>query len=1018
MPSTNHLTRAAAILLLLSFELAQAGGPRYVAGVSSFNAGTMGTPLTWANGAVKYYTDQGDLSPRLPGPSADAFVAAAFSRWTVTATAAISATRAGQLAEDVNGTNVLVNSDGTITLPADILPTALNQPVAIVYDADGSVTDALLGQTASDPSLCATNSVIGGVDSLSADAHLAHALVVLNGSCAQTSAQLPNLSYHLVRLLGQVLGLDWSQLNLNVLTGQPSLPTTADYAGFPVMHANDPPSCVPISKCYPASADPAQPKEDDQAALSRLYPVTAQNLASFPGKQVLASTTMRIHGSVYFVDATGLPAQPMQGVNVVARWIDPSTGTPSGTYAAACVSGFLFRGNAGNPVTGFNDSSGQRYDRFGSDDPTVEGFFDLAGLQVPSGTKAAQFEVSLEAVDPVWSLGVQPYGDWQVEPSGTTRVFVSAAPGEDVEQDLLMTGSALSTADTFGPTSFAAPAALPASGDWSGSLNPYGDSDYFWFPAQANRTLSVAVTALDESGNASANKAQPVVGMWSLASPQVSPAPAETPSSLNTLITGETRLDAVLNATTNFRLGISDLRGDGRPDFRYHAHVFYGDTISPARASAAGGTPLTVTGFGFRAGDSLAVGAANAPLLAVSSTQILIAAPLAPDGVHNITLQDPATGGTSTMTAALTYGAGPNDSIKLIAGANQIAPAGAQAPNPVVVQVLAADGSTAVAGASVFFVSSPAAALSACGSASSCTVFSDQSGTASTFVTMLSPTLVTITAELAPVSYNPPQQVQAVVNGLSSSLDIGLSPQFAWIAQGATISVPLTARVLSNGAPLAGQTVDYQILKGSGLLTSATAVSDTNGHATSTLQLSALAGDIQVSACVKNVPVDSPCLNFVGTAVPVANLSLHPVAGTLQLADAGQSFSPVVVEVTDNASPPHPVLGATVAVQTIVAREPQNQPIVWIGDTGISGNPQPVILSSSQANLTSDTNGQVTISPSTGSAQGPVLVLGSAGVGSSSLKFELQSLSPVAPPAGNAVAATPISNLRKSTQTR
>src|SRR5712692_8746112 len=94
-------------------------------------------------------------------------------------------------------------------------------------------------------------------------------------------------------------------------------------------------------------------------------------------------------GSVRFVDAHGQPAQPMQGVNVVARWIDPSTGQPSRQYVAASVSGFLFAGNVGNPATGFNDSTGQPFNRFGSDDPTVEGSFDLAGLQIPNGASSA-----------------------------------------------------------------------------------------------------------------------------------------------------------------------------------------------------------------------------------------------------------------------------------------------------------------------------------------------------------------------------------------------------------------------------------------------------------------------------------------------------------------------------------------------------------------------------------------------------------------------------------------------------
>jgi hypothetical protein len=99
-----------------------------VAGVSYFDAGTKGVPLAWAGGAINYYTDQGNLSPILPGPSPDAFVADAFSQWTSISTAAVSATRAGQLAEDVSGANVIV-SGGVITMPADILPSAVNTPV-------------------------------------------------------------------------------------------------------------------------------------------------------------------------------------------------------------------------------------------------------------------------------------------------------------------------------------------------------------------------------------------------------------------------------------------------------------------------------------------------------------------------------------------------------------------------------------------------------------------------------------------------------------------------------------------------------------------------------------------------------------------------------------------------------------------------------------------------------------------------------------------------------------------------
>ncbi len=125
-----------------------------MAGQSFFNSSMSGQPLTWPQGQILYYTDQGDLSSILPGASADSFVASAFSQWTAVPTAALSATRGGQLAEDVNGTNVTLNSNGTISMPADIQSSAIGTPIGIVYDSDGSVTDALVGAGAGDASQC------------------------------------------------------------------------------------------------------------------------------------------------------------------------------------------------------------------------------------------------------------------------------------------------------------------------------------------------------------------------------------------------------------------------------------------------------------------------------------------------------------------------------------------------------------------------------------------------------------------------------------------------------------------------------------------------------------------------------------------------------------------------------------------------------------------------------------------------------------------------------------------------
>jgi hypothetical protein len=134
----------------------------------------------------------------------------------------------------------------------------------------------------------------------------------------------------------------------------------------------------------------------------------------------------------------------------------------------------------------------------------------------------------------------------------------------------------------------------------------------------------------------------------------------------NSTSLGLTRLDATLQASTAFRVGIFDYRGDGRPDYRYGGRVFYADSAAPARARVDGGTAITVQGVGFRTNTSATVAQANALVLAAAANRVIVAAPTQADGPQNLALQDPVTGASSTMTNVLTYGAGPSDIIKLI----------------------------------------------------------------------------------------------------------------------------------------------------------------------------------------------------------------------------------------------------------------------------------------------------------------------------------------------------------------
>ena len=324
--------------------------------------------------------------------------------------------------------------------------------------------------------------------------------------------------------------------------------------------------------------------------------------------------------------------------------------------------------------------------------------------------------------------------------------------------------------------------------------------------------------------------------MWPATEPEGSSPGAFTSSPFNQVTFGLTRLDANILLSGNFLIGISDLRGDGRPDYRYRAHVLYADSILPPRVSVNGGV-VTLQGTGFVPGMSAALGLSPATPLAVTSTLMTLAVPAHADGPQSITVRDPVTGGATVMTGALTYGASASDSIILLNGANPSTPVGVQAANPMSVRVLASDGVTPVGGATVGWSGTNGVQLSACGGASSCSVITDQNGNAATWLTAAAPGASFVTATLAPGVYSPPKAVTGTLSATLSSSDIGVSVPTVYISQGATVSVPVSARVLGNGSPRSNVQVNFSIVSGSGSLSAVSATTDANGYAGVTLSV-------------------------------------------------------------------------------------------------------------------------------------------------------------------------------------
>jgi len=403
------------------------------------------------------------------------------------------------------------------------------------------------------------------------------------------------------------------------------------------------------------------------------------------------------------------------------------------------------------------------------------------------------------------------------------------------------------------------------------------------------------------------------------------------------------------------------------------------------------GGPVTLRGYGFTPGLAVSIGTTSLKPLRTGGGEMILALPARSDGAQTITISDPATGGSSVMTSAITYGAAATDLLVLLSGANPLTAVGTQAVNPVSALVLASDNKTPVAGATIVWNTMNGATLSACGGAATCSVASDESGMVSTWVTLTASGTSTVTASLAPASYSAPKLVTATLFSKAPGLDIGLVTPFLFVSRGVTVTVPLSARVVSSGVPQAGSIVNFQVMQGSGSVAPASASADANGYASTSLSLPNLSGTVVVSACV--APANVSCQNFTVTAVPTDQQHLQCVSGAGQIVATGHAFQPLTLRVIDAANPPHPVMTATVGFQTTLLRPVADGGASGSGETNTGQPATPVVLSQSQTSIVTDGNGLATLVPSAGGFTGrlEVDVIASAASGDSRT-YALQSI--------------------------
>jgi hypothetical protein len=960
---TTRLLVATSLFVFFAAKPAWAGGPRWVAGSSYFNASIEGQPIT-AAGKLNYYLDQGPLSAAVSNAQAAAMIEGA-RQWDLVTTAVVNVGYAGTLAEDVNGSNIVVSSSGQVTAPADITSSAVSRAVAIVFDEDGSVINALYGAGASAADDCQSNGVITYVDNISTAGHILHGVMLINGLCATSSGQLANLQYQVLRGFGRLLGLDWSQANEAMFVNDQLSP--AGLQGWPIMH--------PVEKLCNGSGNPCMPslltlRPDDIAAANRLYPVTAANISGFTGKKITATATISVTGTIRFKNGQG-----MQGVNVVLRPL--TNGLPNLSYTVTAVSGAYYQGNAGNRINGTTDAQGNPLNRYGSDDPSLEGYFDLSGVVLPTGVTTSDYQLTFEPIDPdyVQEHSVGPYVTGQVTPSGTMPVITlhGLSAGSAVTENVVIDDSAEDQADTLrgSESSEEDPAAIPEGGEWTSRLISPGQAVWFEWYARANREFTIEGQALDETGDDTESKAQVLLGLWNGTDAAGTLPVTGTLRPFNADVVGLTTLPAMTTANSEVRLGIEDERGDGRPDYVYRGRVLYADTVSPARLPVSGG-PIVIEGMGFRLNSTVTVNGVPAAVTSVSPSEITAIAPASGGVTGNVLVQvqDPQTLGITVIEDGLSYEAENGDLLAIVT-----APSGSVSmgvPLPFTVRALDQTGQLPAAGVTVTFAVTEGAAALSCGAAS-CSAITAADGTATVFVSASSASLTQITASLTNGA-----TTLAEFTGIVPPSIAAVTPSL-YLAIGSSVTWNAQALVLNNGSPMSGQSAAWTPLSAGVTVLGQSGVSNSAGLVSAQLSAGPLAsGDV--------VPVDScltgstTCTQFTVMAVHTQTAELTALSGTTQSVSDTQSLAAVILRVTDAVG--HPMAGAVVTFyETLYA---------WTSACPAQGRcPAASVINRQTQQLISAADGTVTMTPLANGGQ-PVRLEVTAVTGESAvLNFEL-----------------------------
>ena len=937
-------------LALLVTAAAHAAGPRWVAGAKWNNDSRI---MNWYRHDVQYFVDAGPLSASVDHAAATALVDAAAAVWTVDGIP-FSLGNGGVLSEDVSGDNVYLGASGPVW-PADVQKTNYTaKQIAVVFDTDGSITDTLLGSGASAPGNCRTNSVTESVDLFIQPGKIAHAIVVVNGRCSGPAPeQQLQLRYQLMRTFGRVIGLGWSQLNDNVFTGTPT-PQYQDQAHWPIMHPIDVICGLYSYQCLP---QPFTLRDDDIAALAM---VSAEQL------NLSNNNKITVVGWIRFPNGEG-----MNGLNLVGRRNFPNEGYGTEAYGSvSAVSGFLARGDLGNPVTG---TPADTDDKSGGTGDFAPGFFVFYGVPSLRQFAFTSLDITTEPVNPLYTgrYAVGPYRMGSPTPSGDAWQAMSFgnAPGAVSSVGTYVPPNAAYQCQTNGDGSENAPAALPAGGVWSGRFCGVGHSGWTGFAVRAGHTATVEITAVDETGAAVTTKAMPVAGIWHAADATGTTPTLAKAVAFNSARLGTTQLRASFSADEQVRLAVADQRGDGRPDYLYRARVLYADTIFPTRMVPGGGA-VRILGTGFQPGSTVTVGGVTAAVTSLTTTEIDAVAPPASAlngvAVNDVAVTDPRTGASTIIRGGLTYSGTANDTLSLATVPGSTVYVGAT--STFAVRLLDSNGAPAANATIAVSASGASVVFSTCGMAA-CTLITDASGFAQTQVTPAAAGAVTLRAVAKSGS-----SVQADFVAVAAVQSLTLLRPLQYVAAGAgAIFHPAAVAAGSDPDGAARGVVWTTVSPRVALGTARSSGSNSMVDATGSLRDGESA---TVRACAGGV-----CATGALMGVPQADLRVVPVSGDGQSVSAALALQSITARIVDTAG--RAVAGAGVSLyQRVTGWQP---PCTRAGRCAV-----PPVYGQQTTSVVSDDDGLVVIEPlqytGTAAATQVTITAGTSGVYTATLQ--------------------------------